>query len=385
MMNVFIIGSKGIPAKYGGFETFVDNLTRLRVNENIHYHVSCMDDNNNEFYHNNVRCFNVKVPNVGSARAVLYDIYSLRETIDYIKKNKLNDCIVYILACRIGPVFSYYKNILKQLNVKVFVNPDGHEWKRSKWNYAIRKYWKLSENLMVKHSDLLVCDSKGIEAYIHEDYKKYNPKTCFIAYGADVSSSNLNSDDEKILSEWNNKHDITLKNYYLIVGRFVPENNYELMISEFMKSNSTKDLVIISNVEENKFYDELLERTNFKSDPRIKFVGTVYNQEVLKAIRENAFAYIHGHEVGGTNPSLLEALASTDLNLLLGVVFNKEVGGDAAVYFSKDTGSLSGLINKVDEYESTKINKLSELAKNRIREEYSWGKIVKDYEDLFVS
>ncbi|MCU5596350.1 beta 1-4 rhamnosyltransferase Cps2T [Bacillus wiedmannii] len=384
MKHVFIIGSKGIPAKYGGFETFVEYLTERKKSEDIQYHVSCLADNNEEFQHNKARCFNVKTPEIGSAKAVAYDILSLRECISYIKKNNLKNCIVYILACRIGPFFSFYKRKLEKMGVQVFVNPDGHEWKRSKWSPAIRTYWKISENLMVKHADLLVCDSKGIESYIQEDYKKHKPKTTFIAYGADVTISSL-KEDNRTLVEWYKKHDVAAGEYYLVVGRFVPENNYELMVREFMKSNSKKDFVIISNVEENQFYQELLAKTKFNKDPRIKFVGTVYDQDLLRKIREDAFAYFHGHEVGGTNPSLLEALASTKLNLLLDVVFNKEVGEEGAVYFSKEEGALANLIQEVEAYSEDEIDKLSNKAKDRIIHEYSWEKIVNDYENLFLN
>ncbi|WP_264739730.1 beta 1-4 rhamnosyltransferase Cps2T [Cytobacillus firmus] len=383
MKNIFIIGSKGIPAKYGGFETFVEQLTARKVSNNIMYHVSCLGDDNNEFYHNNARCFSVKVPNVGSARAVLYDLLSLQECIKYIQEKQLKNCIVYILACRIGPFFSHYKTKLEKMGVKVFVNPDGHEWKRSKWNYWIKKYWKLSEKLMVKNADLLVCDSMGIESYVLSDYEMFSPKTTFIAYGADITPSMISNDDMK-LKAWYTEHDLKSKEYFLVVGRFVPENNYELMIKEFMKSTSKKDFVLIANVEKNDFFEQLKQSTLFEQDHRIKFVGTVYDQELLKKIRENAYGYFHGHEVGGTNPSLLEALASTSLNLLLDVVFNKEVGKEGAVYFSKEPGSLASLINKVETYNLNQIEILGKAAKERIRAEYSWDKIVNDYESLFL-
>lgn len=382
--NIFIIGSKGIPAKYGGFETFVEYLTLERKNKQIQYHVSCLGENNEQFTHNNARCFNVKVGNIGSAKAVLYDVKSLSQCVNYIKKNNINNAIVYILACRIGPVIFYYKKILNNLGVKVYVNPDGHEWKRSKWNSAIREYWKLSERLMVKHADMLICDSKGIESFIKEEYKKYLPKTIYISYGADIKPSALNDSSNKIV-EWYKKYNIKSNDYYLIVGRFVPENNYETLILEFMKSSTKKDLVIITNVEKNNFYNDLLEKTKFNNDKRVKFVGTVYDQELLKKIRESAFAYLHGHEVGGTNPSLLEALASTKVNILLDVVFNKEVGNNGALYFNKEQGSLSTLIERVDNLRAQEINELSEKAINRIKQYYSWEKIVNDYEELFIN
>ena len=385
MKNIFVIGSKGIPARYGGFETFIEKLTERRVSKDIRYHVACMGDSNNngEFEYNNSRCFYINVPNIGAAKAVYYDIFALKKCIKYIKNNNINDAIIYILACRIGPFIRYYKRKAEKLGVKIFVNPDGHEWKRAKWNNVIKKYWKISERLMVKHADLLICDSINIEKYIKEDYKKYNPKTEFIAYGANTERSKLNSEDENLIS-WYKDNEIKENEYYLVVGRFVPENNYNLMINEFMKTKTKKDLVLITNIKKNKFYKELKSSTSFREDSRIKFVGTVYNQELLKKIRENAYGYIHGHEVGGTNPSLLEALASTKLNLLLNVGFNKEVGKDGAVYFDKSNNNLSNLIDRVDLLNFNELNEIDKKAKARINNDYTWEKIIDKYESLFL-
>ncbi len=163
---------------------------------------------------------------------------------------------------------------------------------RAKWSAPIRKYWKISEQMMVKYYDLAICDSVNIEKYIHECYdgkgiKGRNPKTTFIAYGADLTLSKLADDDEKLVN-WYKEKGLTKKGYYLVVGRFVPENSFEVMIREFMKSKSKKDFAIITNVND-KFLNELEEKLHFKSDKRIKFVGTVYDQELLKKIRENAY------------------------------------------------------------------------------------------------
>ena len=381
--NIYIIGSKGIPAKYGGFETFVENLTAKKASENIKYHVACMANDEKEFEYDGARCFNVKVPNIGPAKAVYYDIKALKKSIKHIKENKITNAIVYVLACRIGPFISHYKKILHKLDCKLYVNPDGHEWKRAKWNALIKKYWKLSERLMVKNADLLICDSINIEKYIKEDYKKYNPKTTFIAYGADIEKSKLNDNDE-ILLNWYKEKGVSKKEYYLAVGRFVPENNFETMIKEFMKSETKKDFILITNVEKNKFYDELKEKTHFENDERIKFVGTVYDQELIKKIRENAFAYLHGHSVGGTNPSLIEALASTELNLLYDVGFNREVGEDGALYWSKENGDLASIIVKSEKFSIEKRQDYSEKARKRIFEQYSWKKIIQDYEKIFI-
>ena len=235
---------------------------------------------------------------------------------------------------------------------------------------------------MVKHADLLICDSVNIEKYIQEDYKKYNPKTTFIAYGSDTAPSVLADDAEKYVN-WLAEKGLRRKEYYLVVGRFVPENNFETMIREFMKSKSKKDFAIITTAND-KFLEELEAKLHFRTDKRIKFVGTVYDQELLKKIRENAYGYFHGHEVGGTNPSLLEAMSSTDLNLLLGVGFNREVGLDTALYWSKQEGSLAKLIDRVDQMSAEEIKEMGRKAKERIRTAYSWEYIVDQYEKLFL-
>lgn len=385
MKDVFIVGSKGIPANYGGFETFVDNLVTRQVNPKIKYHVSCMTFNKSvkQYDYNGAECQEIYVPNIGGAKAILYDLRSLDWTLDTIKERNLTDGIVYILACRIGPFLHKYIKKFHNHGFKVWVNPDGHEWKRAKWSAPVRKYWKVSEKLMVKNADFLICDSKSIEEYIHEDYRKYNPQTTFIAYGADITPSTLKQDDKKVV-DWFNKHDVKLNEYFLIVGRFVPENNYETMIKEFMKSKVNKDLVIITNVEKNAFYNSLKEETHFENDKRIKFVGTVYDAELLKFIRENALGYLHGHSVGGTNPSLLEALGSTKINLLYNVGFNKEVGEDSSLYWSLEDGSLANKLNEVEEISTEKEESFGKLAKQQIIDNYSWEKIVNDYEEQFM-
>lgn len=168
----------------------------------------------------------------------------------------------------------------------------------------------------------------------------------------------------------------------MIVGRFVPENNYELMIKEFMKSKTKKDLVIISNIEENKFYKELKEKTKFDTDKRIKFVGAIYDKEALIYIRENAYAYLHGHSAGGTNPSLLEALATTKVNILFNAVYNVEVGMMACLYFSNKEKDLKNIIERADQFDEKTRQKYGELAKDRIKKEYTWKLIVEKYKKI---
>lgn len=398
VQHVFLVGAKSLGA-YGGYETFIFKLTEYHQNnKNIKYHVACkangdgsMDPNSTEgamvisdteFTYHNAHCFRIPIPEwIGPAQAIYYDCKALKECCKIIKRDRIKNPIVYIMACRIGPFSSKYYKRIKKLGGKVYLNPDGHEWMRAKWSKPVRMYWKWSEKLMVKNSDLVICDSVNIEKYIKESYSKYSPKTTYIAYGAETRHS---IGAEERYSEWLKEKGLRDGEFYLVVGRFVPENNYEIMIREFMQSNSKKDFAIITNVNDN-FLNELESRLGYKADSRIKFVGTVYDQELLKKIREQAYAYLHGHEVGGTNPSLIEALGSTRLNLLLKVGFNEEVGLDSALYWTKEKGDLAKLIEKADTMTKEELNVFGSKAKLRVENAYSWKFICDKYEKEFMS
>lgn len=404
VQHVFLVGAKSLGA-YGGYETFINKLTEYHQHDGrIQYHVACkrngegcMDEtkvdgvtriSDSEFYYHGAHCFKIVIPEkLGPAQAIYYDVMALKKCCEIIRKENIQNPIVYIMACRIGPFMRHFYHEIHKLGGKVYLNPDGHEWMRAKWSAPIRKYWKISEQVMVKHSDLVICDSINIEKYIHTCYDGKglggaDPETTFIAYGAETRQSKLADDDVKFTG-WLKEKGLKSNEYYLVVGRFVPENNYEIMIREFMQSKSEKDFAIITNVND-KFLEQLEEKLHFQSDARIKFVGTVYDQELLMKIRENAYGYFHGHEVGGTNPSLLEALGSTKLNLLLNVGFNREVAEDAAVYWSKEEGNLARLIDQADHYESGLIDELGMKAKERIRNAYSWEFISGRYAEEFL-
>lgn len=404
IQHIFLVGAKSLGA-YGGYETFINKLTEYHQdNKKIQYHVACkangdgcMDEtkvegveriSDTEFIYHNAHCFKINIPEkLGAAQAIYYDVAALQQCCRIIKEKKIENPIVYIMACRIGPLAGHFYRKIHRLGGKVYLNPDGHEWMRAKWSRPIRKYWKISEQMMVKYCDLAICDSVNIEKYIHECYdgkgiKGRNPKTTFIAYGAETRKSRLLDNDPKLL-DWYRQRGLNAKGYYLVVGRFVPENNYETMIREFMKSHSQRDFAIITNVNE-KFLEELEQKLHFRSDKRIKFVGTVYDQELLMKIRENAYGYFHGHEVGGTNPSLLEALGSTDLNLLLNVGFNREVAEESAIYWNKGDGDLAALIDRADLMSKEEINAMGVRAKKRIAEAYSWECICDRYANAFL-
>ena len=382
MQHVFIIGSRGLPAQYGGFETFVDQLVSHQVSPDIQYHVACLSNDQayQHFDYKGVDCFTIKAPKLGPARVIAYDMMAINYALKFIRKQGIEKPIFYVLGNTIGAFVAPFARKIHKMGGRFYINPDGLEWKRAKWAKPIQAYLKYSEKIMTRHADLVISDNPGIESYIKEAYPWSN--TTYIAYGTDLSPTSLNSQDRKV-REFYHKWQTQEKNYYLILGRFVPENNYETAIREFMASSTKRDLVIICNQEGNPYFEELRARTGFDQDPRVKFVGTVYDQDLLKYIRKEAFAYIHGHEVGGTNPGLLEALAQTDLNLVLGVSFNQTVAKDSAQYWTKETGNLAHLIDQVDSIED--VSEWGQRAKANMKQNFTWEKIVGEYEELFLS
>lgn len=384
MKNIIIIGARGYQSNYGGWETFVTNLIQNYNDKSVQFHIPELNHNKKEnktiLNKDGVSCMQVYAPKIGFVTMFLYAIKALKYLKNYIKKNHLENVVVYVLGCRVGPFYPFLIHSLKKQGIPIYLNPDGLEWMRDKWSWWIKECFKISEACMVKHSDFIVCDSKAIQNYIDNKYKKYKKKTYFIPYGAYLNEKEEKTElVENILKQYNIKEN----NYYLMVGRFVPENNYELVIREFRNSNTKKDLVIISNVEENKFYKQLEQKTNFLSDKRIKFIGPIYDKPSLLYFRKNAFAYIHGHSAGGTNPSLLEALATTKLNILYNAIYNVEVGMTSCLYFSRLKKDLVRILDKCEQFDAKMIKKYETLAKERIKSAYTWKKVVEEYKKIW--
>lgn len=375
MKHVFIIGSRGLPGKYGGFETFTDQLVSHKSSNSIKYHVANLSDteNGSHFDYKGADVFNINPIKAGGARVIFYDIKSLNFALKMCVTENIEKPIFYILGNTIGAIISYFSWKIHKIGGVLFVNPDGLEWRRSKWSKPIQKYLKYSEKKMTQKSDLIISDNQGIEDYLTSEYGEINSQV--IAYGTDIVDSKRSESDD----EWFNSYGIRRGKYFLMVGRFVPENNFELLIKSFMASTTTSDLVIITNYEGNAFYQSLKKLTSFEKDKRVKFVGTVYDKNLLLNIRESACAYLHGHEVGGTNPSLLEAMWSSPQNLVLDVNFNRNVVLDSAIYFDRNN-----LTEKINSLSDAPTNQLS-ASRQIVMSTYTWPLIVKQYEDLFLN
>lgn len=378
MKHVFIVGSRGYHVNYGGWETFTSNLVDHFDNDTI-FHVGMITNNKsikNSHPSSNVFVDPIFVKNKGSVKMLIYSVKSLKYYINYIEKNKISNAYIYVLGLKLFNYLSIMRKKIKKLNIKIIVNPDGLEWRRSKWSYPIKKYFLISEKLMLKHADTIICDGHGIKKYIDEKYPKFSNKTKYIAYGFDDIDLSK-TDYKKILKEFNLKEN----DYLLMVGRCVPENNYEMVIKAFMESNINKKLVIITNLSSSNYYNEIRKNTNFDKDDRIIFIDGVYDKEKLCIIRKYAYLYIHGHSVGGTNPSLIEALSLTDLNILYDVCFNKDIGLETCLYFDSSK-SLTNLFNNKKLLDNSK-KKLGPLAKKRVYNNFTWKIIVDKYKKIF--
>lgn len=378
MRHIFIVGSRGYHAKYGGWETFVSKLVDNYNDKSTTFHVSMFtDDKSLKTYENdNVIVDPIYVKSKGSVKMFIYTIKAYKYYLNYIKKNNIKSSYIYVLGLKLFNYLWLKKSMAKKLGVKVYVNPDGLEWKRSKWSYPVKKFFLMSESLMLKNCDLIICDGLGIEKYVLEKYPKLKGKTTFIAYGYDeIKFSN------KLEKATLEKYNLTQDDYILLVGRCVPENNYELIIKDFMNSKSSKRLLIITNLSGGSYFDELKSKIHFDKDFRISFIDGVYDSTELGIIRKNAYAYIHGHSVGGTNPSLIEALSLTDLNILYDVCFNRDVGLDTCLYF-KESESLTKLLDDKD-YLDKKKKELGIKAKKRAEESFTWKIIVDKYKEIF--
>jgi rhamnosyltransferase len=381
--TIYIMGARGFNVKYGGWETFVTQLMAYWPDESIQFiipELCTTKPQHPEKRHGSLRLPQIYVKPMGSATMVVFAAKALMQAIRTVRREHLHSPIFYVLGLRIGPLALFQRANLRRLGITVLINPDGLEWQRAKWNKAIKKYFLWSEKTMVKASDHVVADNPVIQRYMIDKYPELQGKTSCIAYGATVPSTLLPFKETRLLEKF---PQLQPHDYYLIVGRFVPENNYELILREYKASSSQKPLVIITNVERNAFYDALQASTDFESDPRILVVGPQYDQRILTSIRAHALAYLHGHSAGGTNPSLLEALATTSVNVVYDVSFNREVAQDAALYFTNESGSLRVAMAKTEAMSASQRQQMADLAKARIQTDFSWTKIVNQYQALF--
>ena len=361
--NIFILGSKGYTKAYGYFETFANNFINNYEGNDTKFYVfekSSTKDNNIEEIRNGVICPKIYGKFLYKIMCLLY-IY--RKAKDITSKN-----ILYVLGYKHGLIFNIFIKVLKKRNIKVLLNPGRIKF--TKFNILLLKK-------IVKNSDYVICASRVNEKYLRE----ISDNIIYIPYG--VSTDDVKEIDKKTHSLME-KYGIKPREYYLMVGSFVKYNNFEYIISEFINSKIDKDLVIVSNFNvKKKYYKQILKIVDFRTNKHIKFVGNIYDDEILRKIRKYAKGYIQCNSVNETSPSLLESLSITDINIVLNSEYNREVAKDSVLYFDLEIGSLKEKLEQVEKYRSKEFSEYGDKAKNIIKNEYTFENTIKKHEKLF--
>jgi glycosyltransferase involved in cell wall biosynthesis len=358
-MRLAILGTRGIPASYGGFETFAEQLSTRLAHCGMEVTVFCPSEGRRaDANYRKVRLKYVKFRPLGMFSQTIWDsacFWSARKNFD----------VVYMLG--VGAGFAAW--IPRLFGTIVWINSDGLEWKRSKWSMLQRTYLALAEALSVLFASRIVADADAIAEYLRKRYRRLK-KISTIAYGADIPAK---APDRNLLADWGVEPD----SYYLVVCRLEPENHLLEIVEGFERSNSPLPLVIVGSVENPNAYvrNLLADRSG-----RVRFIGTVYDKEKLTALRYFSRAYLHGHSVGGTNPSLLEAMACSNLVIAHDNPFNREVLGALGLYF-KTSADVSGHVDDIDAGR-IEVQAHRKASSDRIRERYLWDQIADAYQSL---
>jgi glycosyltransferase involved in cell wall biosynthesis len=360
-MRISILGSRGFPYVYSGYETFVAELAprlRERGHEVVVYcHRGLFEDRPRT--HRGVSL--VYIPSI-EQKVLSQFSHSLLSTIHAVCTR--SDALLYVNSAN-GP----FGALTRLFRRKTAINVDGLEWLRPKWKGLGAKYFHAASYLATRLFDVVITDSTEM-ARIYE--REFGSTSVTIAYGAVPGEST----DPALIHTFG----IEPGGYYLVVGRLIPDNNVDLIVSAFERSGSRKKLVVLGDVPYKDAYAESVRSTR---DPRIVFPGYVRDQSVLKELYCNAFAYVHGHQFGGTNPSLLKALANGCCVLALDTVFAREVldNGKFGYFFARAVPSLVAAIDRLDASPAL-AGEMSRRSRQRILDAYTWEKITNQYEDL---
>jgi len=350
-MKIAILGTRGIPNHYGGYEQFVEYAAPLLVERGheVHVYNSSLHPFKGTSW-KGVQLIQKFDPEnrIGTAGQFIYDLNCI---LDSRKRN-------YDVILQLGYTSNSIWNFLLPGNSVIVTNMDGLEWKRQQYSKWVRRFLKKAEKWAALNSDFLIADSTGIQDYLKAEYGK---SSAYIAYGAQL----MGKGDEGILREVN----LEKYGYNLLISRMEPENNIEMIIQAHLMCDAAKPLIIVGKYT-NTFGAYLYKKY---SGEKIKFLGPIFNLHKLNSLRFYSHFYFHGHSAGGTNPSLLEAMASYALIFAHHNVFNQAVLGEDAFYFESAEEINQLLSRKIDR------NDYSHFLKNnaiKIERDYSWNYII---------
>jgi rhamnosyltransferase len=294
--------------------------------------------------------------------------------------------VIYLLGYGIGPLLWIPLLRMRQKRIRFWINPDGLEWKRSRWSTPVQWYLWLAERIVVKQADRVVADAVAIKEYLQDQYHLPNDRFSVIEYGAPQVDQEDDRDVEAEVNAFLDEHDLKPSRYFMKVARCVPENNLHLLVRAFTSDDIDRKLLIITDRDsDNSYYQDLLEVVDRnRCANRIKIRGPIYDQPFLKQLRRKAYGYLHGHSVGGTNPSLVEAMGEESFILALDTVFNREVLEDGALYFEKSVEEVCKAVRRAESLPSEKIDQYRTRTQRRIEEHYNWDRIARAYKRVIT-
>jgi glycosyltransferase involved in cell wall biosynthesis len=359
-LRIAILGTRGIPNHYGGFEHISEYVSAGLVNRG--HSVTVYNSHNHPYQANtwngvDIRhCYDPEYL-IGTPGQFVYDMNCLLDA----RKQKFD--VVLIMGYTSSSVWGW----MYPQKSTIITNMDGMEWKRSKYSKPVQQFLKYAEKLAVQYSQYYISDSKVIQAYLAD---KYKIDSSYIPYGADVYTE---QEREQISTDEALKED-----YFLLMARMEPENNIETILDGFNNSNSHKTFKVLGDTG-NRFGKYITEK--FKNDERIEFKGGIFNTPKVRQLQNNSYLYFHGHSVGGTNPSLLEAMASEALIAAHNNPFNKSVLNTDAFYFS-DAREVRDLIENVQRKDPEQAMVKNNL--NKIQDLFNWETVVNQYEEFII-
>ena len=361
-IKISIIGTRGYPYIYSGYETFVKELSERLVLKNYNVTIYC---------HKGL--FETRLKEIKGIELVYVPTIETK-----ILSQPIHSFLSIIHACFSRPSVILVVNsangpfglLTKLFRIPTAINVDGLEWLRPKWKGLGSIYFKWASKMATFFYDQIINDSDEMRN-VYIDMFKRDSKV--IAYGANIRKS----ESPELINKWNLKQ----RDYFLVIGRLIPDNNADLIINGFLKSNSKKKLVIVGDVPYNDLF-----ASNLKNivDKRLIFTGYVKDQDLLAELYHNCYVYIHGHEFGGTNPTMIKAMAYGSAILALNTLFNKEMlqNNKFGIFFKKD---LNSLIDKIEycEKNSEEIEKMRKISTDGIVKKYQWSYIVDQYIKVF--
>ena len=359
-MRIAILGTRGVPATYGGFETAVEEIGKRLVTRGYDVTVYCRNPGQKQKEYLGMKLVNLPAIKHRFTETLSHTTLS---TMHAITKNRPD--VVLMLNAGNAPLLAP----LKLAKIPAAIHLDGLESKREKWRGAGAKYYRWAEDAAVKQGQEVIADAQAIADHVKE---RYGRECTVISYGAAV----IHPQSDRLA-------ELRLKKgeYHLIVARFEPENHVLEAVHAYKASRETKPLVVVGSAPYSQWYVDAVHGAA-ANDPRIHFTGGLYDQELLDQLYGNAVTYIHGHSVGGTNPSLLRAMGAGAAVLAYEVEFNREVTADQALFWA-DADELTAFFNEIQTGALDEaLQQLREKSQKRIQENYQWDQVTDQYEAL---